>query len=355
MHNERHGWQRIIFVLLLSLATGCGGVPASPQPASSIIEPTVVGEAPPAQTTTIPSGEHETPSTQAEVVRVLAKIPVGTGTYGIAAGEGAIWASSSFEQSIKRIDPRTNQVVATINEVGTRMHHLAVGAGALWVAGETESKLLRIDTGTNQIVQTIQLPGVANAIAVEPDAVWIGTLESLVRVDPRTNQVVATIKEIKDAGSMVRHDNQLWGSTIGGTRVFRLDPRTNRVAGPAITLPHEPHKLATGMDAVWATHGHGSEGAAVTRLDPQNGQVVTTVTVNSNADAAVSGIAILRDAVWATTWKEGTISRIDPATNQITATSSRITFEINEFMAAEGSLWATDGTDGHLLRIEPSP
>src|SRR5205085_12290106 len=85
--------------------------------------------------------------------RPVARINVGNAPTGIAAGEGGIWVSDVFEETVSRIDP-ANVVTATI-PMGRGPSGIVVGAGAVWVAETLENALVRIDPGTNSVRTTI--------------------------------------------------------------------------------------------------------------------------------------------------------------------------------------------------------
>ncbi len=51
---------------------------------------------------------------------------------GIAAGDGAVWVTSSFDRTVSRIDPRTNRVVARMQLDGVP-GQIAAGDGGVWV------------------------------------------------------------------------------------------------------------------------------------------------------------------------------------------------------------------------------
>ena len=61
-----------------------------------------------------------------------------------------MWVSNSSDDSVSRVNPAINQVVATI-PVGHRPVGLALGGGVLWVANLGDGTVLRIDPRTNQI------------------------------------------------------------------------------------------------------------------------------------------------------------------------------------------------------------
>jgi len=60
-------------------------------------------------------------------------IGVGAGPTSLAAGDGAVWVSETGAGTLSRIDPRTREVVKTI-EIGNAPAGIAVGAGLVWVA-----------------------------------------------------------------------------------------------------------------------------------------------------------------------------------------------------------------------------
>ena len=115
--------------------------------------------------------------------------PVGT----IAYGEGALWAQTGYEaDSIKRIDPRTNAVVAIIplGRIGESHGYrtrITVGEGAVWVA--TQQSLWKIDPAINRFVDVIHLgPRGEGNVAAGDGAVWVQSFidRALLRVDPES-------------------------------------------------------------------------------------------------------------------------------------------------------------------------
>ena len=91
----------------------------------------------------------------------------------------------------------------------------------------------------------------------------------------------------------------------GGT-VSRLDPATNSrpavidVGGTPIGIAHTP-------GAVWAALG----GDQVVRIDTATNAVVARLTTGTGA----GWTAYDDDAVWVANGEDGTVSKIDPATN----------------------------------------
>lgn len=109
---------------------------------------------------------------------VVARIPVPPENrcWAVPAG-GAIWSGCFFGQStmLTRIDPSTNEVVATI-DTGVWPGMVEID-GAPWVIGSNDdtAMLQRIDLGSNQIDRTLVIgPGFDpdNAVVVG-DSLWV--------------------------------------------------------------------------------------------------------------------------------------------------------------------------------------
>jgi YVTN family beta-propeller protein len=69
----------------------------------------------------------------------LTHIPVGDGPVDVAVGEGGVWVANQLGRSVSRIDPKTGDVVATI-DVGNQPQGIAAADGAVWVTVGSSSQ-----------------------------------------------------------------------------------------------------------------------------------------------------------------------------------------------------------------------
>jgi hypothetical protein len=130
--------------------------------------------------------------------RLLAEIRVGPSHEGwftqerysgITFAEGAVWISEWKEErsNLIKVDPKTNQVVATIS-VGSFAMNPAVGGGFLWVSAYDDVYYIwKIDLRTHQVVDKIFLPstptgllgrlprqkGFSADLAAGEDGIWV--------------------------------------------------------------------------------------------------------------------------------------------------------------------------------------
>jgi streptogramin lyase len=116
---------------------------------------------------------------------------------GLAAGFGSVWVPSCGDNTLVRVDIKTNKVVATLpygpaNSEGG----IAASADSVWMLTDKTGVLSRIDPATNQRTAEIQVPsGSYAAVLGEDGAIWISSTGNslLTRVDAQTNAVTDRI------------------------------------------------------------------------------------------------------------------------------------------------------------------
>jgi YVTN family beta-propeller protein len=203
---------------------------------------------------------------------VTATIPVESAAAHLAVGEGAVWVAHGAGGQVTRIDPQTHERVATIAvgcegtrfALGCEVTGIAVGDGALWVVdGHTTrpgpGTVSRIDPRTNQVVATIEVGRYALAAAVGEGAVWVvnaqpgsGDPGTISRIDPRTNQVVATIPVGYYPWDVTVGGGAVWVSNLGDGTISRIDPQKNEVR-ETVSVGKSPRGLAFGHGTLWFT------------------------------------------------------------------------------------------------------
>lgn len=137
--------------------------------------------------------------------QLVAKIPVADLKFigGITVGAGSLWAIR-VDGMLLRLDLRSMKStpglrIAPINHSGF-FSGIAFGEGALWITeGLEKATLTKVDPNTNQVVATIPVGRLAQSPVVGGGFVWVaadGTNSStryVWKIDPRTNQVVGRI------------------------------------------------------------------------------------------------------------------------------------------------------------------
>ena len=130
-------------------------------------------------------------------------------------------------------------------------------------------QLTRIDPATDQVVATV--PGLtgAGAVVASDDAVWVAdaATETLARVDPATNQIVGRVTLSSGVSGLAVGDGTVWVTLMDGD-LYRIDPATDQATRALDLGLGTDSSLAVTADAIWAT---GASAGTVTRIDPGHG------------------------------------------------------------------------------------
>lgn len=259
--------------------------------AALIVFATACGTSPserPTQRTTAPAPEPSLPAgvaTGAAVVDLESRLEKEFEIPGepdwLAEGFGSVWVSRTDPEGegnfLDRIDPSSNEVVASIPVGRNPCHGLAVGFGAVWVPSCIDQRIDRVDPEKNRVVGSFDVP--------------------LHRVDG--DQIVAA-------------HGSLWivsPDPDGGDRLARIDPDTGDL--DIIPLPTPSRQVQEGFGSLWVM---SPEGGTAYRVDPQQGRIVGSIEGLGEPEIAAAGDGVL----WVSDTGDGTVAGVDPNSMSIT-------------------------------------
>jgi len=222
--------------------------------------------------------------------QVIAMTPLDAEPWYVAAGGGAVWVGSPSSSTIQRVDSATNELTGQIQLTGDGVSAIAADDQAVWVeviqdrsdqGQQNLASLVRIDPQTNDVVATIPLDGFSgydDEIAIGAGSVWVAGVNltgpseergaDLVRVDPTTNTISAVLPV--SAFSVRAGADAVWvTSPADGVNdslhkpeswvAREIDPITNEVSAP-IPLPgNVSGVLAVSTEGVWFS-GYDDQG-----------------------------------------------------------------------------------------------
>jgi hypothetical protein len=179
------------------------------------------------------------PATDTVTARVAAGLAQECcGPQGLAFGAGALWAAVPNLNGVVRVDPGAGTVTATI-PAGPACGNVTADDGSVWVtSGCDKMTVRRIDPATNRVVATLALPAVpavpangdfpaAADVTIAHGSVWTsttgGAYGELVRIDPSTNRVVGRLRLPAGGGTLAAAEGDLWVGS--GRSVVRIHPR----------------------------------------------------------------------------------------------------------------------------------
>ena len=293
---------------------------------------------------------------------VAARTPVGRSPSGVAIDPTGVWVTNWFDNTLSRINPATNKVLATVPLVlpGTAgPEAITSGGGSLW-ATTTEyaaddsnlpGSVLRIDPATGTVAATVAAGRGAYDIVYGHAAVWVTNIVdgNVQRIDPLTNQVVATIP-VSGAWGITVDATTVWVVNDIGT-VSRIDPVTNLVL---VSFPTQPTGayIAAGNGSLWVSHP-GTEGlgdGSVSRINPATNTVIANIPVGDLPyELAVAG-----GSVWVGLNQTPILVRINAANNAILG-KLNVGVGIYALAAADHTVWAVHNYETPEGADEPPP
>ncbi len=270
---------------------------------------------------------------------------------GLVVADGAVWAlgaeggdrSNAF---VLRVDPATGRLEAKIPVSGASL--ITAGGGSVWVSSYPDGVVTRIDPSTDQILATQRFGHLTLApwMAYEDGALWVLVNGTLVRVDPATD-TSTEVAPVALPDSMAAGFGSLWVRSGERRVVERIDPRTGSLQA-SIALPGGFEGIVrAAAGSIWVT-AHPSETALsdlLLRIDPSSNEIAATIEL---AGAGPYDLASGGGLVWVAD-TAGRLWKIDPASDAVAA---RIDVpEVPNGVTVIGStVWITNGTD-RIIRL----
>jgi streptogramin lyase len=344
----------LVLALAIGLAGGGLGPKATPSPSPS---PS------PTQTATATPVQVPTPSLPA-AISVTAEGSVDlTGPVAMVTDGQFLWVLASDGQ-IHRIDPATGSVVDSVTTgPATDLYNgLAWSSTGLWATDADSAAVFRVDAAPLKLAASIPAGQSPKGVLANADGVWVADVHggSVLRIDPLTNLVADTIIVGRAGASgpnwLGDGLGSIWTTVPNATKIVRVDP-VAKVVQANIDAP-AGFTACGGMvisdNAAWVTSC--GAGTRMARADATTNTIVALIQMPGNGYNPV----LINGSIWVsvdggdqTSRPEGTIVRIDPATNSI----DRVLVPTTQFggggdiCVAAGSVWVTDGYHHHVLRL----
>jgi virginiamycin B lyase len=239
--------------------------------------------------------------------------------WSFAVTEDAIWVAKNGPAAVMRIDPETQQIVATI-EVDASL--VAADDYGVWVSGAGENAAnanttWRVDPLTNQLVGTPIPVGIEPLqIVAEAGAVWVGAHSgppAITRIDSATGRVLATIEVGFGIHGLAAGPDSVWAVDYHGQKVVRISPQTNQMVGKPISLPFPPYAAVASATDAWVGVAGISDDAdptddRVVRIDLRTNTIVDTIHVGGHTIAMV----FVDGSLWVATVRPNQIVQVIP-------------------------------------------
>ncbi len=247
------------------------------------------------------------------------------GVNSLASGLDSLWLTGgtprhshvlyAVDPSTGRIEDRTTLPSRLVINPGD----VAASARAVWVAdGASLYRIVPGQSGTAVTRPFATLPhgGLIGDVVTSPGAVWVDdTARGTVYRYPAGPRAAATgrpdsaITIGRTAGVMTVGDGGVWVADPDARTMSRISPARDRV-DEVVSTPGPASHLTTAGHSLWVTDG--TDGVTVVGA----GGRIRTIPVGGEP----TGLATGAGSVWVASTAAGTLPRVDPARDTVTAT-----------------------------------
>jgi YVTN family beta-propeller protein len=290
----------------------------------------------------------ERASVPAPPARVVGIVPLLHPASSLAVGEFNLWTASASSGSISAIVPVTSDHARPAISVPGRPAAIVAGFGSIWVVDRSGDSLLRIDPGRSASPTRIPVGDQPSDVAASATHLWVTNEadDSVSRVDPLTERVDATTPVGDAPATIAVGEGGVWIADSKQGRLTELDPATARPQGDPVRVGGRPTAVAAGEAGVWVID---SARGRLLRVSPGSRDV------RAVRDApGVSAVATGFGYAWITT-AGGLVERIDPTELRPAGDPISVGGRPTAIAAGDGFVWAADGREAKLTRIDPRP
>ena len=277
---------------------------------------------------------------------VDAEISVGSNPRGIAFDGTHIWVSNWSSNTVFKIDPKTNIIVATVASVSKAWDIAYDTNGFIWVTGESGYAIYKIDINTNLIVDTISLTSGSFVKAIAYDGngfMWIEVNTSIQKININDN-TITSVTGFSDTGDHIVFDgNKMWVS--GGTtnKIHSIDISTHDTNDITVTSVTNTRPLSFDGEYIWVG---GSNSNNVRKINTVTSSLETLVSVGSSPQ----GMAFDGQYIYVSNQGSDTVSKIDTNTDTVVDTIS--VGDVPNKIAFDGRyIWVSNYTDNTVSKI----
>jgi class 3 adenylate cyclase/DNA-binding beta-propeller fold protein YncE len=246
---------------------------------------------------------------------------------GVALAAVLLWPDGDGSRavpanSLAAIDPKTSKV-SWHTSAGESPTLVSVAGEKAWLLNRAQTISL-VDVTERSLVRTFGIPATPAGIAAASDGLWVGDSAnpSVLKLDTETARVVEKIS----ASPL---------EVVSGLRTPKGDPLVD--AGQMILTKR----------ALWFLSGD----ATLTRIDARRGKVEARIRHGGIPGVGPAYVAADAAAVWVYAAGGGTLTRIDPETNEVvSSTELRASGPV---AAGFGSVWVADGQYNQVFQFAP--
>ena len=191
-----------------------------------------------------------------------------------------------------------------------------------------------------------QVPGAPDWMAID-DEVWVSNApkNTVSRLDPGSDTVTTYTVGKEPCSGLAAAFGSLWVPSCGDSTVTRLGLTDGKTQATfALTIADSEGGVATGAGSFWMlTDKQGT----LARVDPATNRIVAEIYVAPGSYAVAFG----GDAVWVTSTERNSLTRVNAQTNVVEQTIA-VGPKPRFLTVGEGAVWTLNQGDGSITRVD---
>lgn len=283
---------------------------------------------------------------------VIGTTEVGERPLSVSIGHGFAWVTNENDGTVSRIDTETGEVAGQPILVGEEPSNIRVGEGSVWVANAGSNTVSRIGVKSFETEQTIRVGNRPTGVRVGAGSVWIANTNdgTVSRINPDNGEVLSTTRVGNRPAGVAVGDDVVWVANSGDGNVSRLSAKSGHVVGDPIEVGAQPRGITISDESVWVSN---SIDDTVSRITEAGLGIDATIPVGDQPAQVSSESGFIWVANQGQFQGDGTVSQIDPETNETVGEEILVGSEPRGIAGGDGLVWVVNSADGTVSRIEP--
>lgn len=220
-----------------------------------------------------------------------------------------------------------------------------------WVWAVNNSKIsttiARINPNSNEIVAKMELDGMPEDIEVGQGGVWVtdSSYDQVLQLNSNSNIIKAKIPLDQPAGEIATSPGIVWVANNTTQSITKIDSASHEIK-QIINLPNIStiSDLCFGAGALWVASIDGT----LTKIDPDTNKITASIKLSSPPE----NIAVGSNSIWVTLPEEKSLCRINSSNNKIVAKIK--CGKGNDLVTNSNKVWVANYSEGTVTPIDPN-
>jgi YVTN family beta-propeller protein len=198
----------------------------------------------------------------------VSRISAGAGPVGVAFDGAHIWVSNYADNSIKKINTTTDNVVASVSMgEGARPRGIAFDGAHIWVANSGNNRISKIDALTDEVVERVSVGRGPVGVAFDGRHIWVANSESagMSKIDTTTG-VVEEVPAGKNPVGVAFDGTYIWAANSEGDCVSKIDILTDEVVA-TVDVGKSPQSIAFDGKFLWIANQGSNDVSKILKGD----------------------------------------------------------------------------------------